>query len=61
MDFSKQALTYAFLLLPTLFALVVFLHGINKLTKNEDGSISEVIFGVFLMLLVVATYFMFIR
>ena len=61
MDFSKQALTYVFLIIPLLFAGAVFVQGFIKINKGEKDGTMGVIFGVFLFILVIATYFMFIR
>lgn len=61
MDPSSQAITYALLIIPTLFALTVVFQGISKVSKEEaDGPVAFG-FGVFLLLLIAAAYFFFIR
>lgn len=61
MDFSSQAITYAFLIIPTLFALAVLAQGIIK-TKNKEESGPTVIgFGAVFLILIIAAYIFFIR
>ncbi|OGG08466.1 hypothetical protein A2154_01905 [Candidatus Gottesmanbacteria bacterium RBG_16_43_7] len=61
MDFAKQALTYVFLIIPAVFAAVVMFQGVTKYQAgNKEGGVA-IGFGLFMLLLVVATYFMFIR
>jgi hypothetical protein len=60
-DFTKQAILYFFLLIPTLFAFVVMGQGIIKIQKKEKNASMEVGFGIFLLILISATYLLFIR
>ncbi|HLD25192.1 MAG TPA: hypothetical protein VJB96_04730 [Patescibacteria group bacterium] len=61
MDFSEQAITYALLIIPTLFAFTVIGQGLSKLVREEkDGPVALGV-GVFLLLLIGITYWTFIR
>jgi hypothetical protein len=61
MDLSSPAITYALLIIPTFFALTVILQGISKVVKEEaDGPVAVGV-GVFLLILIAAAYFLFIR
>jgi hypothetical protein len=59
-SFTKQGITYVLMIIPTLFALSVLVQGIQKIKKNDSDGKIAVGFGIFLLLLVVATYFLFI-
>ena len=61
MDFSGSGIVYAFLIIPSMFALVVLLQGIEKLSKNEPEVYVALGFGVFFIILIVAAYFLFIQ
>lgn len=61
MDFSSSAVTYAMLLIPSLFAFTVIVQGIVKLTREEaDGGVAIGI-GFFLLMLIAGAYWFFIR
>ncbi|MBI5019764.1 hypothetical protein HZB58_05860 [Candidatus Gottesmanbacteria bacterium] len=61
MDISSPAITYVLLVIPTFFALAVMFQGISKMAKAEkDGSVAFG-FGAFLLVLIAAAYFLFIR
>lgn len=58
---SDSGIIYAFLIIPSLFALVVFLQGIEKIMHaNKEGYVA-VGFGLFFMALIGAAYVLFIR
>ncbi len=61
MDFSTSAITYALLIIPTFFALTVCAQGITKLVKGETDGPVAIGFGIFLLVLIAAAYFLFIR
>ncbi len=61
MDFSGSGVTYAFLIIPSLFALVVVVQGFEKVSKSEPDGWVGVGFGIFFMMLIAAAYFMFIQ
>lgn len=61
MDYSNSAVTYAMLLIPSLFAITVTLQGIIKIAKEKDDGITELGFGIFLVLLIGGSYWFFIR
>lgn len=61
MDFSSNGVTYAMLLIPSLFAFTVIVQGIVKLTKSEsDGGIAIGV-GFFLLVLIAGCYWFIIR
>ncbi len=61
MDLSGPGITYIFLIIPTLFALVVVGQGVAKIAKKDkDGPVIMVIGFAFLGLIAVA-YIFFIR
>lgn len=61
MDFSSQAITYALLIIPTFFALTVIVQGVNKSAKQESDGAVAIGVGIFLLVLIVAAYFLYIR
>lgn len=61
MDASTQAIIYTLLVIPTFFALTVMIQGIVKLIKGEKDGAMATGFGVFLLVLITAAYFLFIR
>jgi len=61
MDASSQVIIYSLLVIPTFFALTVMTQGIVKLVKGESDGTVATGFGVFLLMLIVAAYFLFIR
>ncbi len=61
MDFSGAGLTYALLIIPTLFAFAVMGQGLYKLSKHDDSGKIITGFGVIFFVLIVAAYFFFIR
>lgn len=61
MDLSGSGVTYAFLVVPSLIALVVVVQGIEKMTKHEpDGGVA-IGFGIFFFVLIVAAYYLYIK
>lgn len=61
MDVNSSAITYALLVIPTLFALVVIVQGIGKLSRSEKDGPVAVGVGAFLLILIAVSYFLFIR
>jgi hypothetical protein len=61
MDFTKQGITYAMLVIPVFLAITVLLQGFTKINRNEAGGQAIAGFGIFLFLLITAFYFFFIR
>jgi hypothetical protein len=61
MDVSGPGITYAFLIIPSLFAVVVILQGIEKLTQNNKEGYVALGFGIFFLILIAAAYIFFIR
>lgn len=58
---SNSGLTYAFLIIPLIFAVVVAAQGVDKLQhKNKEGYVG-IGFGVFFVLLIITAYFFVIR
>lgn len=61
MDLSNPGIVYILLIIPTLFALAMTGQGIYKMTRDEEGGIVAMGFGVICLVLVGATYLFFIR
>lgn len=61
MDYSGSGIAYAFMIIPSFFALVVILQGIEKLTHRDSEGYVALGFGVFFLILIVLAYFMFIK
>jgi hypothetical protein len=61
MDLSGPGIIYAFLIIPSLFALVVFVQGFNKLSQGKSEGYVAIGFGIFFLILIAAAYFLFIR
>ena len=58
---SDSGIIYVFLVIPSLFALVVLLQGIEKLVhKNKEGYVA-IGFGILFIALIVAAYVLFIQ
>jgi chromate transport protein ChrA len=62
MDIASSGITYAFLIIPSAFALIVLAGGIDKITHNQqtEGYIA-LGFGIVFVILIAAAYFLFIR
>lgn len=61
MDLAGSGVIYAFLIIPSLIALVVIFQGIEKISKQEkDGGIA-LASGFIFLILIVAAYFLFIK
>jgi len=61
MDFSRPEFSYIFLIIPAFFALTVVGQGMSKMMKGEEGGPVALGFGIFLLLLIGAAYWWFIR
>lgn len=61
MDLSGSGVTYAFLIIPALIALVVIIQGIEKITKEEPDGKVAIGFGIFFLVLIAAAYFLYIK
>lgn len=61
MDLSGPGVTYAFLIIPSLFAVVVLIQGFEKLSQGKNEGYVALGFGVFFLILIAAAYFFFIR
>jgi len=61
MDMSGPGVTYAFMIIPSLFALVVIIQGIEKLTKQDPEGGVAIGFGIFFLVLIVAAYYLYIK
>ena len=62
MDLAESGITYAFLIIPSAFALVVLMQGIDKIRHNQttEGYVA-LGFGIVFFILIAAAYFLFIR
>jgi hypothetical protein len=61
MNLSSPGVTYAFMLIPSMFALVVVIQGIDKITHNKPDGYVALGFGIVFCILIAAAYFLFIR
>jgi hypothetical protein len=61
MNFSGAGISYAFMIIPSFFALVVILQGIEKLTHHDQEGYVAMGFGIFFMILIIAAFFLFIK
>ena len=61
MDLSGPGVTYAFLIIPSLFAVVVLIQGFDKLSQGDSEGYVALGFGVLFLILIAAAYFLFIR
>jgi len=61
MNFTDSAITYAFLIIPTVFAVTVIIQGISKSAKQEDDGNVAIGVGIFLLALIAIAYFLYIR
>ena len=61
MDFSSSGITYAFMVIPSFFALVVMIQGIEKLTQRDPEGWVALGFGIIFLILIVAAYFLYIK
>ncbi len=61
MDFSASGITYAFMVIPSLFALVVMIQGVEKLTQHDPEGWVALGFGLVFLVLIIAAYFLYIK
>lgn len=61
MDFNTAGITYVLLIIPTLFAFAVMGQGLYKINRQEHDGKGILIFGVVLFVVIVGTYFFFIK
>lgn len=61
MNLSSPGIIYLLMVIPTLFACVVIGQGAYKMSKDEQDGKIIFGFGIGLLLLIVAAYFLFIR
>lgn len=58
---SDSGIIYAFLIIPSLFALVVLIQGIEKLVHDNKEGFVAIGFGLFFLVLIALAYIFFIR
>lgn len=58
---DSTGVTYAFLIIPSFFAVVVLLQGIDKILHSNKEGYVVVGFGVLFLILIALAYFFFIR
>lgn len=61
MSLSGPGITYILLIIPILFALVVFFQGLYKMGRNEKDGSWIAIFGFILLVLIAGAWWFFIR
>ena len=61
MDLSGPGVTYALMIIPSLFVVVVIIQGIEKLVKHEPDGTVAIGFGLVFLILIIAAYFLYIK
>jgi hypothetical protein len=61
MNLTGPGLTYAFLVIPCLFAGVVVVQGLTKVAQNKPDGYVVLGFGTAFCFMIIAAYFLFIR
>lgn len=61
MDLSGPGVTYALMIIPSLFVAVVIIQGIEKLVKHEPDGKVAIGFGMVFLVLIVLAYFFYIK
>lgn len=61
MNLSSSGVTYAFMVIPLLFVIVVIVQGIEKIMKHETEGTVAVGFGLVFLVLIIAAYFLYIK
>jgi hypothetical protein len=61
MNNTTAGLTYALLIIPAIFSVVVIGQGVYKMKKQEKSGLITVILGVSFLLLIPVGYMMFIH
>ena len=61
MDFADSGIVYAFLIVPSLFAFIVLIQGIDRAMHNKPDGYVGVGFGILFVIMIIAAYFLFIR
>ncbi len=58
---DSSGITYAFLIIPSFFALMVVVQGFDKLSKSDSEGYVAIGFGLVFIVIIIAAYFLFIR
>lgn len=61
MNISGPGISYILLVIPTLFAIVVFVQGLYKIGKNKQDGPVVFGFGCIFLVLIAAAYWFFIK
>ena len=61
MDLSNPGVTYALMIIPSLFALVVIIQGIEKVVHHDPEGKVALGFGIVFIILIVLAYFLYIK
>jgi hypothetical protein len=61
MDLSGPGVTYALMIIPSVFVVVVILQGIEKTIKHDPEGGVAIGFGILFLILIVAAYFLYIK
>jgi hypothetical protein len=61
MNLSGPGVTYAFLIIPSAFALIVVIQGVDKISHSKPDGYVVLGFGIVFCILIAAAYFLFIR
>ena len=58
---SEPGITYILLIIPILFALVVFFQGLYKMGRNESDGQAVTVFGAVFLVLIAGAWWFFIK
>ena len=61
MDLTNPGITYALMIIPSLFVLIVILQGIEKLVNHDPEGGVALGFGILFLVLIIAAYFLYIK
>ena len=61
MDLSGPGVTYALMIIPSLFVVVVIIQGIEKLVRHDSDGGVAIGFGILFFILIIAAYFLYIK
>ena len=61
MSLSGPGITYILLIIPILFALVVFFQGLYKMGRHESDGQAVAVFGAVFLVLIAGVWWIFIR
>ncbi len=61
MDFFKDGIIYVLMILPTMLAVTVVAQGAQRVKNHHPEGKAGIGFGIFFLVLIAVSYFLFIR